>query len=191
MGVRVARVRRAAMLMTGMLLALSGCNGGTSGTESPEAAHPAMQIITALVPGQSTEQIVRSELGEPGGTEEPLQGEWTWLYPLSESGDSYARVTLDTSSTVRIVKSVEVVEPQLTVDDLTAELGAPDVIFEELTGDRSVLAFPLLGIEAVVPGDPNQPDSVVSSLQRGPTQSVQAYLNALEQRSDVRIIQRP
>lgn len=109
MGKDLTKTCESLILAGELLLGLSACGRGSAtpnanGPGSTEVATRAMQIVLSLVPGQSTEDDVRTELGEPGGTEEPLVGEWTWLYPLSDDGLSYARITLDTSSSLRIVK---------------------------------------------------------------------------------------
>lgn len=184
------------VVLAGALFGLSACGPGTTtpnadGTQVTEQPGRAIQLVLALVPGQSTEQDVTGELGEPGGTEEPLAGEWTWLYSLNEDGSSYARVTLDTSSSLRIVKAVEVIQPAVTVAELEAAIGEPDLVYEDLAAEHSVLAYPVLGIEAQVPADPMQPDETVSLLKRGPSQSVQSYLALLEGRPEVRIIKSP
>lgn len=79
----------------------------------------------------------------------------------------------------------------MTNTELAAAIGEPVIIYEDLTSERSVLAYPVLGIEAQTLADPVLLGAAVDQIRRGASQTVQSYLDTMRGRSDVRIIKAP
>ena len=160
-------------------------------TLSP-SARALMDLMWGLTPGMSTQDEVIGLLGEAAGTEEPLLGEWTWLYQPPEVPGALLRVTFDTDAAPSFVLGAEVTEMELTFAELEAELGEPVVVYQ-LEGEQAAtyLAYPDQGFVARVDSADPEPMDPVTLLRREAGRSVQDLLEALRGVAEARVLRSP
>jgi hypothetical protein len=161
------------------------------GTLSP-SARALMDLMWALTPGMSTQDEVVALLGEAAGTEEPLVGEWTWLYRPGEVPGALLRVTFDTNASPSVVLRAEATEMELTYAELEADLGAPVAVYQiEGEPGETYLAYPDRGFQARVATADPQPLEPVTLLRREAARSVEDLLAVLSAIPGVRVLRAP
>lgn len=178
-----------------LVFPLVGISCGRAGETTPvstlsPASRALMGLMWALTPGMSTQDEVVGLLGEAAGTEEPLLGEWTWLYRPDEVPGAMLRIAFDTSASPPVVLWVEATEIELNYGELEAELGAPEVVYQPEAAEV-YLAYPDRGFGARVATAEPQPLEQVTLLRREAARSVEDLLGALSARPGVRILRAP
>ncbi len=151
-----------------------------------------MDLMWAITPGMSTQDEVVGLLGEAAGTEEPLVGEWTWLYRPEDVPGALLRVTFDTHTSPSVVLRAEATEIELNFAELEAELGAPVIVYEfEGEPGEIYMAYPDRGFQARLATADPQPLEQVTQLRREAARSGEDLLAILSALPGVRILRAP
>jgi hypothetical protein len=188
---RFARTGFAALVFYAVVVACGRANETPAPpvtTLSP-SSQALLDLMWAITPGMSTQDEVVGLLGEAAGTEEPLLGEWTWLYRPDGVPGTLLRVTFDTGGSPPVVLRVEATEIELNYGGLEAELGAPVVVYQvEGEPGEIYMAYPDRGFTARLATADPQPLEQVTLLRREAARSVEDLLRVLSAQPGVSVL---
>lgn len=181
----------------------SACSASTSRTQlasTPACSKKGLTVATILTitPEQTSQSEIESLLGDADGTEEPLLGEWTWIYLCDESGDTTVRITFNTSNSPFKVSRLNYYNPKINIADLISQFGSPQLVYKENPETQTegvakyTFAYPSIGLFAstILASVPTPSDEVTEIYKEMPKNTEQ-FLAELKQQTYVEIIEWP
>lgn len=184
-----------------VILVTAACGAPT--TEALPTSIPAcsnegltMSTFLAITPEQTSQLEIEGLLGEADGIEEPLLGEWIWVYLCAESVDTRFRITFNTSNRPFKVSKLNIYNPKLDVADLINQFDLPELVYKEGTENQTekaakyTFAYPNKGIFAstISDSEPAHFNEVIEIYKESP-QNMEQFLAELAERTDIEIIE--